>query len=278
MQKNLNQYLLEQTCSYRCGLALPYYEIESSFADIEDIFNVACSYDINEFEKTANGGISFNRNQAICAAIAESLERYNGAKFLPKVKSYEEIKNKDSLLTYQNFSFFSKEQYQQKNFPFKNPQAQEIYYGEVFSLYNNASFWIPHEIIGLSGMDTTHRYVPSTSTGLSAHFIRYFALLRGLQEVLERDALTVTWLNSLPGREIAAPKTYQEKVQALGGKIQVFDLTQDWNPHPVIAVCGYLPMRGIKRISLGVACRENLEQACEKAFLEWLQGVCGLLL
>lgn len=219
VKQKLHQYLLEQACGYRCSLVLPYYEIESSFSDITGIYNVACSYDINEFENTANGGISFDRNQAICAAIAESLERYNGVKFEPKIKKYEEIKNKTRLLSHNNFSFFSEEQYLQKEFPFKKAQKEEVFYGEVYSLYDNESFWIPHEIIGLNSRDPKHIYVPSTSTGLSAHFDPYLALLKGLQEVLERDALSVTWLNSLPGREVEVPKSYQEKVEALGGKI-----------------------------------------------------------
>jgi hypothetical protein len=44
--------------------------------------------------------------------------------------------------------------------------------------------------------------MPSTSTGLAASTDRLGALLSGLEEVLERDALASTWLNALPGRRL----------------------------------------------------------------------------
>jgi ribosomal protein S12 methylthiotransferase accessory factor len=112
-----------------------------------------------------------------------------------------------------------------------------------------------------------------TSSGLAAGPTAHQALLRALQELIERDALMMTWLHSVPARSIKVPSKYSEKVEELGGEMWVFDLTPKYSPFPVIAVAGGIPKRGKWRYSLGVACRETLSSALEKAFLEWNQGV-----
>jgi ribosomal protein S12 methylthiotransferase accessory factor len=123
------------------------------------------------------------------------------------------------------------------------------------------------------GSRITPARLPSTSTGLAAHGSRFLALLRALEELLERDALTVTWLNGLPGRELTLPSAYTEPVLRLAGEVCAFDFTQIWNPHPVVAVCGHLPLRGWPRLSFGIACRPSLVEAAESAYREWFQGV-----
>jgi ribosomal protein S12 methylthiotransferase accessory factor len=114
--------------------------------------------------------------------------------------------------------------------------------------------------------------IPSTSTGIAAHTNKIEAINSALLEVLERDALTVYWLNSIGGREIPLSEKYTKEVEEKKGQIFCFDITQDWNPYPVVMVCGYLLSNNKKRISMGVACRENYQKAIEKAYLEWIQG------
>ena len=99
------------------------------------------------------------------------------------------------------------------------------------------------------------------------------ALLRALQELVERDALMVTWLHGVPGRRVSLPARYAGPVDALGGEAVCIDATPAYSPHPVALVCGQLPLRGRPRYSLGAACRETWAAAVEKAYLEWIQGV-----
>ena len=65
---------------------------------------------------------------------------------------------------------------------------------------------------------------------------------------------------------------YTNEVKTKKGQLFCFDITQDWNPFPVIIVCGYLLSNNKKRISMGVACRDSYGKAIEKAYLEWIQG------
>ncbi len=269
--KTINQYLLEQCCNFRCGIILPYQKIPNNFCDISNVYNYSIPEDTIETWKTASGSLNFDENKAIMGAIGEALERYSGAVCMFDIKSYFELKNEKNILHYKDFSLFSDEQYKDTNFLWKRPKEEQQYFGEVYSLYDNTKWYVPQELIGL-GSKIQDACIPSTSTGIAAHTNKFEAMYSALLEVLERDALTTYWLHSIGGREISLEEKYKKEVLAKKGQIFCFDITQDWNPFPVVAVCGYLLVNNKKRISMGVACRENYQKAIEKAYLEWIQG------
>lgn len=269
-QKTLNQHILQIATGFRCGVTLPHQNVETSFSDVEGLFNVSLPEDSVQSWKSASGSISRDEKRAIVGAIAEAMERYSAAVINFPIKTLSELRQ-EKVITHDQFSLFSNEQYSTDNFQWKRFNAEDAYFGEMFSVYNNEKVWVPQELIGL-GPKSERALIPSTSTGLAAHFDKYAGLLLAIQELLERDALTVYWLNSLGGREINLEEKYLAPVARKSGQVFCFDITQKWNPHPVVIVCGYLRQRNKKRISMGVACRETYAQAIEKAYLEWTQG------
>ena len=269
--KTINQYILEQCCNFRCGISLPYQRIPNNFSDISNVYNYSIPEDSIQTWRTASGSINFNENKAIMGAIGESLERYSGAVCMFDIKSYKELKNKNNLLNYNEFSLFSEEQFNKEDFLWKRPDKEKQFFGKVYSLYNDKEYYVPQELISL-GSRTQEACIPSTSTGLAAHSNKYDAIYSAILELLERDSLTTYWLHSLGGREIILDEKYKKEVDKNKGQVFCFDVTQDWNPYPVIMVCGYLLENNKKRISMGVACRETYEKAIEKAYLEWIQG------
>lgn len=272
MQKTLDYHLLNQAVGLRIGMTLPFQSIEGTFSDISGYFNVSTPEDSVQPWQTASGSMNKDESLAIMGAIGEAMERYSAAVIDFPIKKATEIrKDKEKIITADEFSLFSAKQYADPEFMWKVIDKSEAYYGEVYSLYDNKKVWIPQELIGL-GTKKDPALIPSTSTGLAAHTDWYKAILLAVQEVLERDALTVTWQNSLGGREIVLDELYLESVREKKGEVFCFDMTQDWNPHPVVAVCGHMFQRDKRRISMGVACRETYEQAIEKAYTEWLQG------
>ncbi|MCX7928086.1 MAG: YcaO-like family protein [Patescibacteria group bacterium] len=268
--KNLDYLVLSQAASFRSGITLPFQIVENTFSDIEGIFNVSVPEDSVQPWKSASGSISRDRNQAIVGAVAEAMERYSAAVISFPIKKLQDLKG-EKVITHSEFSLFSEEQYNSSDFPWRKFGTDEAFFGEVFSVYDNEKFWVPQELIGL-GTKSDEALIPSTSTGLAAHFDKYKGLLLAIEELLERDALTVYWLNSLGGREIRLEERYVAPITKKFGQVLCFDITQIWNPYPVVIVCGYLKQRNKKRISMGVACRETYEQAIEKAYLEWIQG------
>lgn len=215
------------------------------------------------------GGVGRNPEEAEMSAIGEALERYAAlALELPK-KKLSELKNQN-ILRIEEFSLFDKKQRENADFPFNNLYSDNNTYTNVFSLYDNAEYWVPIELVTLS---LEYSQVFSTSSGIAAGTSPYKALLRGLQEIIERDALMITWLHSIPGRQIKMEEKYCKEVRIKGGSVICIDATPNYSPFPVALVAGFLPVRGNPRFSLGCACRENWDEAVEKAYLEWVQGV-----
>lgn len=270
MMQTITDQLLRNASGFRCGVTLPYQNVKLTFADIPGYFNVATPKDSSKNWETASGSISKNQNHAISAAVGESMERYCAAVIPITIKKHDEINN-EKILPISQFSLFSKEQYGDPAFEWKEIDESNVLYGHMFDIFSNEKVWVPQDLIGL-GPKEGRPVVPSTSTGLAAHPKKQIALLLAIQEILERDALTVTWLNSLGGREIEIGSRYTKIVKQKNAQAFCFDFTQSWNPFPVVAVCGYIPLRGRKRISMGVACRETYEEAIDKAFAEWIQG------
>ncbi len=262
--------LLTRASDFRSGIVLPSRIVPASPCDFADYFHAAVAPDPVFTWQTACGGIGHTPRAARLVAVAEALERYTGATCRFPIKRRQELLQEE-LLDYEQFALYSNEQYNDPSFAWKKPDPDRAWFGQVYAMEDHRPVWVPQEVIGL-GPREGDAQVPSVSTGLAAHGNALNALYSGLQELLERDALSSTWLNALPGRELEVPSIYRERVSQKNGEIRAFDLTQVWNPHPVIAVCGYLPKNSVRRYAFGVACRESYPAALEKGWCEWLQG------
>lgn len=219
--------------------------------------------------ESAAGGIGRNEQDAQLAAIGEAVERYCATLIKLPLKSKQSVV-KDKQIDAREWCLFTDEQLKNPEFPFKNIYDDSCLLTNAFDFQNNNEIWIPHPFVVLR--DDYQTGIP-TSSGLAAGPTALHALLRATQELIERDALMMTWLHSVPARSIRVPSKYSDKISYLNGEIWAFDLTPAYSPFPVIAVAGGIPKRGKWRYSLGVACRETWEDALEKAYLEWNQGV-----
>lgn len=219
--------------------------------------------------ESAAGGIGRNEVDAQLAAIGEAIERYCATLVKLPLKSKQSVA-KDKQIDAREWCLFTHEQLKNPEFPFGNIYDETCLLTNAFDFQNNNEIWIPHPFVALR--DDYQTGIP-TSSGLAAGPTALQALLRATQELIERDALMMTWLHSVPARSIKIPLKYSDKIDALKGEIWAFDLTPAYSPFPVIAVAGGIPKRGSWRYSLGVACRETWEDALEKAYLEWNQGV-----
>lgn len=219
--------------------------------------------------ESAAGGIGRNEEDAQLAAIGEAVERYCATLVKLPLKAKQSVP-KNKQVEPQEWCLFTDKQRYDPTFPFNNIYSDSCLLTNVFDFQDNNEVWIPHPFVALR--DDYQTGIP-TSSGLAAGPTALQALLRAIQEVIERDALMMTWLHSVPARSIKIPPKYSDKVSALNGEMWAFDLTPAYSPFPVIAVAGGISKRGKWRYSLGVACRETWEAALEKAYLEWNQGV-----
>lgn len=284
----LSHALLSRAAEARCGLLLAPQPSAVQACDVAGLANWAVPPDPAEAWQTVSGAVGWSDAQARAAAIAEGLERLAAAQVpLPVRRRADLAACGERMLDESQFALFSPAQHQTPGFAWPLTRSPDDGFAPVHCLLPNllkggadtappAPVWVPQELVGLGPRSGVAR-LPSTSSGLAAHgdgvHGPWLALLRAAQELLERDALTVTWLHGLGGREIAVPAHWQARATRLGGTLRAFDLTQAWNPHPVIAVTGGAPQQGQPRWVLGVACRASAAQALDKAALEWAQSL-----
>lgn len=262
--------VLERACGARHGIVPPWQRVPREQADLPDTENAFVGGSRDAGEHVIAGGFGRTVEDASCAAIAEALERYAAHMARYEVRSGSEVSR--PVLDAADFSLFSEEQRARPGFEHPYAARRDARYAQVYSLDDNSATWVPEELVGL-GARAEVPLLPSTSTGLAAAREPLAAILRALEEVLERDALTVTWLASLGGREVPLPRALVDPVVSRGGEVVAFDITQVWNPQPVVIVLGQLPARGLRRYAMGAACRRTRSAALDKAWLEWLQGV-----
>jgi ribosomal protein S12 methylthiotransferase accessory factor len=110
------------------------------------------------------------------------------------------------------------------------------------------------------------RFVPMLSTGIAAGTRYDEALLRGLCEVVERDAFSIAWLRN------SAPPRVPAKASCLGPSARsVVDLTLDIGIPVAMAAITDKRKGEVPQSVLGLGCSPWHTQALEKALAEALQ-------
>lgn len=272
----LSQHLLQSAAHERIGITLAPHSLAAQLSDVPGIVNAAVSAEKMNLWQDVSGAVAFDDvAQARAAAVAEAVERYVAAMSPLALRPRSQLAHGE-YIDESALALFSSAQLQQPQFPWPVTQSADDFFVGMHRLSDNQVVWVPQELVGLGVRQGASRW-PSTSSGLAAHRDAaagpWLAVLRAAQEVLERDALAVTWLNGLGGREIDIPKRLLDTVATMGAQVHAFDLTQSWNPHPVVAIAGRLDAQGLARHAFGIACRSNYDDAIDKAWLEWAQSL-----
>lgn len=213
-----------------------------------------------------SGGAALESEHARQAAVAEALERHAAARCVLEAAPLSTERWELS-----EFSMHSAEQRGRPDFPYSAGYSAPIY-TSAWTLPGNIEVAVPAGLVGLK----PEFGLPTTSSGLAAAASTTTALLRATQELVERDAFTVSWLHGVAPARVPIPPELADPVRRLGGSLVAFDLTPVYSPHPVIGVAGTLGLGGRARATLGLACRADPGAALRKAWLEWCQGTVFL--
>ncbi len=265
----LDDALVARAATLRSGLVLPCQPLPASACEMDGYHHASVAADPAWTWQTTSGGIADSPAGAATVAVAEALERYAAAICPFEVRPLSALGG-ETVLPLEQFAQFSAEQQARADYPW--PRRHSGLMGRVYRLADDAPAWVPQEMIGL-GPRQGEACLASVSTGLAAQTDAPGALWSGLFELIERDALAVSWLNALQPPECLPPPDAQAQVGARRGRLRVFDLTPQWSPFPVIAVAGSLPRDGRLRHAFGVACRASAAEAFDKAWREWMQGI-----
>ncbi len=121
-----------------------------------------------------------------------------------------------------------------------------------------------------------------TSNGLATGKDLTHAILSGLQEVIERDAFMITWLNRLPATHVRTPETGCHAAPIIrhyarfGVTLRLMSLHTDQAPYVMMAIAEDPAPDGAARI-VGLGCDLDPARAIDKAVFELCQLRPGMV-
>jgi ribosomal protein S12 methylthiotransferase accessory factor len=275
---------LEAAQDTRCGMV---HSVSSRRSDVGPAIFLAgsTSPDLSQLTPALrvvnNGGAGYTEEAARRAALGESLERYVAGIYRRcelVLSAWRDLG--EEALHPSALGFFSAEQYAEPAFPFVPfDEATPVRWVRAVRWHDRRTVLVPASQVFLPYRLAPGEaaLAPSVSTGLAAGPTLDQAVLGGLFEVLERDALAVSWLHRLPPRPV--PHTAVTASEQVRGhlatrrtwQVRFYDLSLDLSP-PVVAAVLDDDSDGRAVMSFGSACRPSLTEAVEKAFLEAAQG------
>jgi ribosomal protein S12 methylthiotransferase accessory factor len=226
-------------------------------------------------------GIGWTADAADNACLGEAIERLLGAPLPDDGKftaSFADWPLPAPAVDPARWVLFHPEQYRQEGFPFQRfTRATMCDWVCCRQALSGTPVWVPAELAYLD-MPGGHRLAPGYSTGLAAGRSGDPLLLRGLQEVIERDAVVgALWgryaiheqpmsnVFSLLGEEI------RERVVRPNLQYRCLRIASPFTDHVTLVTLEGEDREGYV-FSIGSCCRETRTASWSKALLEAIHG------
>lgn len=229
------------------------------------------------------GGAGTRLQDSINRAMGELLERYASFAYIGTNRmftTYKDLLNRGYRpVSLENLRLFSTEQWRSANFPYAEfTESTPINWLEGINLLNGLPIYVPAQLVALGYHQTPKGIVSCfypTSSGCAVATSLEAALLTGLLEVIERDAVMIRWYARIPPPVL----NFDEGnlldeclgVQRGGLEIRFHDMTMD----------GEIPVVGVTCVErtgrpcyfvLSAAARRDVSTAARKALIEVGQG------
>lgn len=222
-------------------------------------------------------GSGRSREAARAAAIGEAVERYSAclSDDLPCVVATARELGSDGVEP-DRFALHSAAQHAEPGFPYA-PFNEEtpVAWIDAWSLPDGRAVKVPGQLVYLRWQlrPGERRVAVATSSGLACHATAEEALLRGLFEVLERDAFMLTWRARLSWPRLAwEPDSklgwFERRViRPTGLATAALDLSEVWKI-PCVLAMARSHAAGEAPFGVGAAAAPTVEEATEKALDE----------
>ena len=236
-----------------------------------------------EGRELATGGAGWDAHAAEMAGVGEAIERWLPQP-LPLDRALETSFARWSLdeliIEPERWVLFHPQQNEQAGFPFQ-PFTRESVCRWVCcrQALTGEPWWVPEEFVFLAPRSGgLHQFGPAISTGLSCGREGDPVLLRGLQEVIERDALVGAWWGQYPLEEDKAATVFAalegelaERLQRPNLRYRCYRIGSPFSQHVTVTTLEGEDAEGFC-FSAGSACRETLPASWSKSLLEAVQG------
>jgi len=229
------------------------------------------------------GGAGWDDSHAEAACVGEAIERLDSAPLPGDAaleSSWQSWPLDEPAVPAGRWVLFHGEQYAEPNFPFAPFTAQTVCRWLCFrQLGTGLPMWVPEELAFLEPREqTTHRLGPGVSTGLASGQVGQPVLLRGLQEVIERDALLGAWWERYAVEEWPAELVFESLERALTRRLlrpnlryRCYRVASPFSAHVTMASLEGEDHEGYC-FSIGSACRLGRAASWRKSILEAVQG------
>lgn len=232
------------------------------------------------------GGIGLTEDEAAWAALGEAIERWQ-VRPMPAdgrvFSSFADWSLAEPAVEPVRWVLFHPEQYAHPGCPFSPlTPATPCHWACCRDVATGEPVWVPEAFVYLEppregatcppGWNLT----PSVSTGLSAGRGDHPTLLRGLQEVIERDALVGAWWGRYPLEEhgdvfATLPPELVRRVTRPNLRYRFYRVRTPYSAHVAIVRLEGDDLDG-PLFSVGSACRETRAASWTKAVFEAIQG------
>ncbi len=229
---------------------------------------------------SCQGSAFADPNSATGAAIGEAIERYCGNLLdtLPVTYgSWNQLRRGPTrALDPESLVLYSDEQYEASGFPFSRLSRDlPVHWVPGRSLGADEEVLVPASMVYVNWFTAGYSDAPVTNfcpfAGIAAGPSLEFAVMSGLEEVIERHATMVWWLNAQPlDAVVPTPELlalWDEVPEDEGQKPSMIHLDNEFGV-PVIA--GVLHHDREKLLNVGFSARHDAEQAARKAWTEAL--------
>lgn len=170
--------------------------------------------------RSVSSGISlFSQKEAVFKCLCETIERYCNHiyknNFSTLIGSYKEIGSKG--IDPRSIISFSEKQLEDDKFEkFRLSENSKFSWTEMTSLINSKEILVPSQLIYLSYpfISSEPTVYPSISTGAAGGSCLSAAIVRGIYEIIERDAFLIFYLNKLKASRIELEAVSDKRIRA----------------------------------------------------------------
>ena len=236
------------------------------------------------------GGKGFELASSFLSDLGESIERLSGAfAFLKEdlevcVGSYTSLQQTGrNALAPEALPLFADEQYASPGFFFQPfTRETELNWIKGCRLLSGENIYIPVQLVlfffFLSEQEPRIGY--SSSSGMASHVEEALAIIAGVTELVERDALMLSWYANIPLRRVEVDQPLSskkankvlEQVKHLPGDVSFWLHEVGFPLLPCISAIQHLPYYKKFAYQAGAATALDGEEAFVQAFLEYGQA------
>ena len=243
----------------------------------------------------ACAAVAPDRDAARAAALGEAVERYSAffhgdeARTRAVIGDVPDAVHPDALQLWDPRQYVDRSAWNDRHGPRAHvaepfDDAEAIDWTPVWSLAGERRMVATRLLyLGVPGDDGGARSLLADSNGCAAGGVREDAVLAGLLELVERDAVAVWWYNRLtqPGVPLAEARAQwiddlREGLARQGRRCWALDLTTDLGVPVVAAVSARPSATGGERIAFGFGAHPERSVALERALGEMVQVISTL--